>query len=77
MRWRQSSHHGITRLTLFTVARRRRQERASASTTATDGDTMPVKTAHFGLTLLRTSKLKQLPKPWFHSTPSPVGRLER
>lgn len=30
-------------------------------------------TAHFGLTLLRASSLKDLPKPWFFSTPAEDG----
>lgn len=67
----QSSRHHST--TLFTVAGDDGENVPSLPRTATDADTMPVKTAHFGLTLLRTSKLKQLPKPWFHSTPSPTG----
>lgn len=29
---------------------------------------------HFGLTLIRTSKLRELPHPWFHSTPDPEGK---
>ena len=37
-------------------------------------DTMPVSTAHFGLTLLRTEALRKLPRPWFHHTPGPDGR---
>jgi hypothetical protein len=32
-----------------------------------------VPTAHFGLTLIRADKLRALPKPWFHSVPSPAG----
>lgn len=35
--------------------------------------TAKVKTAHFGCTLVRTSALKSLPKPWFHSKPSADG----
>jgi predicted SAM-dependent methyltransferase len=29
---------------------------------------------HFGLTLLRVSKLRALPHPWFHSVPDPEGK---
>lgn len=36
-------------------------------------DTFRVHTAHFGLTLIRTAALRRLPKPWFHSVPSPAG----
>jgi hypothetical protein len=34
---------------------------------------MPVSTAHFGLTLIRTEAIKKMSKPWFHSVPSPEG----
>lgn len=33
----------------------------------------PVETAHFGLTLLRCSALKRMPKPWFLATPNEKG----
>ena len=38
-----------------------------------DADLTPLKTAHFGLTLLRVSALKDLPKPWFWGKPAPDG----
>jgi SAM-dependent methyltransferase len=34
---------------------------------------LKIGTAHFGLTLLKTEKLRQLPRPWFHSQPDPKG----
>ena len=34
---------------------------------------MPISTAHFGLTLIRTEKLVQLPRPWFQATPDTDG----
>jgi hypothetical protein len=37
------------------------------------GDLTKVKTAHFGLTLLRTTSLKSLPKPWFLGVPNADG----
>lgn len=37
------------------------------------GDIFPVKSAHFGLTIFRTSVLKAIPKPWLHHTPAPDG----
>jgi hypothetical protein len=37
------------------------------------GDLTKVSTAHFGLTLLRTEKIRELPKPWFHDKPAPDG----
>ena len=32
-----------------------------------------VTTAHFGFTIIRVEKLKDLPKPWFHSQPASDG----
>ncbi len=34
---------------------------------------LKVETAHFGLTMIRTEKLKQLPHPWFCEKPAPDG----
>lgn len=34
-----------------------------------------VGTAHFGLTFLRTSALKKMPKPWFEATPNSDGEF--
>lgn len=34
---------------------------------------MKIRTAHFGLTLIRTACLAKLEKPWFQSEPSPSG----
>lgn len=34
---------------------------------------MKVATAHFGLTLLRTSALRKVPHPWFHGIPNADG----
>lgn len=38
-----------------------------------DADLMKLKTGHFGLTLIRTSSLKTVPKPWFLGVPAPDG----
>lgn len=38
------------------------------------GDVTEASTAHFGLTLLRAAKLRELPHPWFHHVPGPDGR---
>ena len=35
-----------------------------------------VKTAHFGLTAIKTAKLKPIPKPWFAAVPGPGGSWE-
>lgn len=40
---------------------------------ALDGELVPIRTAHFGLTLLRADRLRALPKPWFLGTPAPDG----
>lgn len=37
------------------------------------GEPVKVTTAHFGLTLIRVAKLKELPKPWFYSKPTDDG----
>ena len=67
----QSSRHHKT--TLFTVATGDGTNAPALPRTATDADTMPVSTAHFGLTLLRTAALKKMQKPWFKAVPSPAG----
>lgn len=67
----QSSRHHLT--TLFTVACEKGKNAEALPRTALAGDTMPISTAHFGLTLLRTAALKKMAKPWFHSVPSPAG----
>lgn len=36
-------------------------------------DLVKVRMAHFGLTLLRVSKLRELPRPWFYGNPGPAG----
>jgi SAM-dependent methyltransferase len=38
-----------------------------------DGKPIKVTTAHFGLTLIRTECLKELPKPWFYTEPDQNG----
>lgn len=40
------------------------------------GDTYPIATGHFGLTLLRTEKVAALPRPWFNDEPDADGRWE-
>jgi hypothetical protein len=41
-----------------------------------DGKPLQVDTAHFGLTAIRLQKLKDVPKPWFVSTPNEDGDWE-
>jgi len=40
------------------------------------GDPIEVTTAHFGLTLLKLNKVKDIPKPWFVGTPNNEGRWQ-
>jgi len=37
-------------------------------------ETLPIRSGHFGLTMLRTEKFAALPKPWFHAKPDEEGR---
>jgi SAM-dependent methyltransferase len=67
----QSSRH--LRTTLFTVHGTEGDNAPEIPRTQFEGDTTPVATAHFGLTLIRTAALKRIKKPWFHSTPAPDG----
>jgi len=39
-------------------------------------DLMPIRTGHFGLTLIRASSLRALPHPWFKGTPGPSGNWD-
>ncbi len=39
-----------------------------------DSDLQPVATAHFGLTIIRASALRSMPRPWFLHTPDEDGR---
>lgn len=38
-----------------------------------DSDMVQLRTGHFGLTLIRTASLKDIPKPWLWSKPAPDG----
>lgn len=40
------------------------------------GDLAPVRTGHFGLTLIKASKIAALAKPWFLGTPNADGRWD-
>lgn len=67
----QSSRHVPT--SLFTVHGPDGDNAPEIPRSRFDGDTTPVATAHFGLTLIRTEALKKIEKPWFHSIPSKNG----
>lgn len=68
----QSSRHLST--ALFTAADTDGKPAATVDLQAMRTDLFPVRTAHFGLTLLRADKLRALPRPWFHSKPDADGR---
>ncbi len=46
---------------------------AGQGPTKMTGKPVQVRTAHFGLTILRVEKLRKMPKPWFWSKPAPDG----
>lgn len=58
---------------LFTIRAGDGQNAVGVPAETFSGDLAQVATAHFGLTLIRTDKLKALPKPWFADTPAPDG----
>jgi predicted SAM-dependent methyltransferase len=68
----QSSRHLPT--ALFTVQDEEGKARARISMEEFEPDLKQISTAHFGLTLLRASKLKALPRPWFIPVPDSEGR---
>lgn len=41
-----------------------------------DGEPLEVTTAHFGLTAIKLDRLKDIPKPWFWSTPNENGEWD-
>ena len=58
---------------LFNTVSRDGQVVQSVPLDALQAETYEVATAHFGLTLLRTDALRQVPKPWFQDTPDAEG----
>jgi hypothetical protein len=52
------------------------EERTTVDGSFFDRVVQPVATAHFGLTLLRTSALKRMAKPWFVSQPNEKGMFD-
>lgn len=59
---------------LFTVFDDAGQARRQLSRQELQAEIIPARTAHFGLTLLKTSALRDLPRPWFYGKPDPDGR---
>lgn len=50
-----------------------RDEHDKVTEAEASGDLFPVKSCHFGLTIMRTSVLKAMSKPWLFHQPAPDG----
>lgn len=59
---------------LFTMRADDGQNRTEIPREVFDVEFVKVSTAHFGLTVLKASALKELPRPWFQSEPDQDGR---
>lgn len=68
----QSSRHLPT--ALFTVLDADGKARGRVPIAEFEPDLTRINSAHFGLTLIRANKLKELPRPWFMPTPDKDGR---
>jgi hypothetical protein len=60
-------------LPLFTIRDERGGNVSETLLSDFDADLKAVSTAHIGLTLIRSEKLRSLPKPWFHDVPASDG----
>ncbi len=58
---------------LFTVRGDGKTNMLQMESSAFAGDLTQVSTAHFGMTMIRASKLRDMPKPWLHDKPAPDG----
>ena len=60
---------------LFTVDSRGEQKDEEITLTLAElqQDLLPIRTGHFGLTMIRVSALRDLPRPWFHAKPDAQG----
>ena len=67
----QSSRHLET--ALFTVRDDNGEIQSRLNLDDLQDDLLKVSSAHFGLTLIRTDKLRAMPKPWFMPVPSADG----
>ncbi len=68
----QSSRHMST--ALFTEVGEDGMARGLIPLPEFEPDLKQISTAHFGLTLIRASSLKRLPRPWFIPVPDEDGR---
>lgn len=61
---------------LMTMKGKKGESIAAAPYEIFQEDVTEVATAHFGLTLIRADKLRNLPKPWFHGEPNESGHWD-
>lgn len=61
---------------LFTAKKPNGKPRGEISSADLSDDLFQVPTAHFGLTMLRATSLKDFPHPWLHARPNDEGRWE-
>ncbi|HEX6828796.1 MAG TPA: hypothetical protein VF104_07440 [Burkholderiales bacterium] len=59
---------------LLTIQGAEGRNQVEVDRTLFDRTLVPITTGHFGLTLLRASRLAALPRPWFVGTPDAEGR---
>lgn len=72
----QASRHGgnpLFGLTPATATMSDDGKSAQIERGAFDADLVPVRHAHFGLTLIKTSALRAMPRPWFLGVPNAAG----
>lgn len=65
-----SRHHAHP---MLTVAGADGKNRAQIAREELAGELLKIRTAHFGCTLIRAAKVRELPKPWLWSQPDPAG----
>jgi hypothetical protein len=58
---------------LITCNDEKGEPRTNLTVEEIESEALQVATAHFGMTLIRTSAIRDLPKPWFCGRPAPDG----
>lgn len=61
---------------LFGAVDRNGNPRSTITDVELDRNLLPITTGHFGLTLIRASSLRKLPRPWMVPAPGPDGRWQ-
>lgn len=64
---------GKDKIPLFSIIDRAGNLRQSFDRSEFECDLTRIATGHFGLTLLKTAAIRELPKPWFWSQPNPAN----